>query len=167
MSANTEYSTNMELKNGSYRLYIYDTENDGLSFPFYGTSGSAVLRKRLTSSIYSFFYAFNPDFGKETQFYFAVNQYVGIKSIENTVQDLIIFPNPVQSTIYVEMSNIHGKDNMTAKIYDMFGKHIMSKDMIASQLNEINVEHLAAGVYVITIEENGKLIGRNKFVLSK
>jgi hypothetical protein len=65
------------------------------------------------------------------------------------------------------MSNIHGKDNMTAKIYDMFGKHIMSKDMIASQLNEISVEHLAVGVYVITIEENGKLIGRNKFVLSK
>jgi hypothetical protein len=177
MSANTEYTTNMELKNGSYRLYMYDTREDGLSYPFYGNAGSAVLKRKMTTgSLYTPFYAFNPNFGKETQFYFAINQYAadtsggdddGIQEINHTLQDLIIFPNPVQSTIYVEMSNIQGKDNMTAKIYDMFGKHIMSKEMISSQLNEINVEYLAAGVYIITVEENGKLVRRNKFVISK
>ncbi|MDR1459371.1 MAG: T9SS type A sorting domain-containing protein [Bacteroidales bacterium] len=39
--------------------------------------------------------------------------------------------------------------------------------MTASQHNEINVEHLAVGVYILTIEENNKLIGRNKFIISK
>jgi hypothetical protein len=169
MNANTEYIKNMELKDGSYKLHIYDTGDDGLAF-FSETSGSAVLKKRLSNGLYTSFYQFNPNFGREVQLYFAINKYIDTLILNNVVkfvQDLIIFPNPVQSTIYVEMSNLHGKDNMTANIYDMFGKHIMSKEMNALQLNEINVDHLATGVYVITIQENGKLIGRNKFVISE
>jgi hypothetical protein len=166
MYANELYTANMELRDGSYRLCIYDSGEDGLYYPFYGTSGSATL-KRYLGSIPAPFYTFNPNFGKETEFWFAVNKYVGIKEIENVVQDLIIFPNPVQSTIYVETSNMGNHNNMTANIYDMFGKHIISKDMSASQLNEINVEHLATGLYIITIENNNKLIGRNKFVISR
>jgi hypothetical protein len=85
MSADTENTINMKLANGSYRLYIYDSNDDGLSFPFYGSSGSAVLKEKLTGSVYSPFHTFATDFGKETQFYFAVNQYVGV---QNILQDL-------------------------------------------------------------------------------
>jgi hypothetical protein len=167
MSANTLYTTKMELQNGSYRLHIYDTGDDGLKFPFYGTAGSAILQIPIVGSIYKPYYSFNPDFGREIQYYFAINKYVGIQSIEHVVSKLSIYPNPVQSTVNVDLSNIQGNGNLTAKIYDIFGKLIMGTDIFASQLNEINVENLATGVYVITVEDNDRLIGRNKFVISK
>ncbi len=172
MSANTEYKTSMELDNGCYRLYLYDSGHNGLKFwanmppSGSGTSGNAVLKRRITSSIYGVFHQFELDFGQEIQFYFAVNQYNKIEETSSDIKKISVYPNPAQSIIYMNMSNIQGSD-LNAEIYDMFGKKILSKNVPELQLNEIDISHLPSGVYIITVQESNKSISRNKFIISK
>jgi len=70
--------------------------------------------------------------------------------------DLILYPNPVQSTLYIN-SNYQ---NEAISIYDLQGKLILSNP---NMNNQINVSSLPRGVYVIKINDSNNSIV-NKFI---
>lgn len=80
---------------------------------------------------------------------FKDNTVAGVK--DNTIEGLQIFPNPLSDN----MLNITSATNaeMNVAIYDMLGKQVIN-----SKVNNGNVDvaNLSAGIYVVTITEEGK-----------
>jgi hypothetical protein len=162
MSANTVYIKNLSLANGSYKLCLYDSGDDGLSFWAYGTNGIANLRRSNLVTIYKF----ETEFGRFAQLYFAVNQYSGsetkIDAVE--VKTFTVFPNPAHSVLYLDMSDIHGKE-LSAEIYDLSGQKVLSMPVPQLQVNKIGIDYLSSGTYLIVIKEGNRQIAKNKFVV--
>ena len=63
------------------------------------------------------------------------------QEFENTANQVIIYPNPVQSTV-----TIQGVENATIRIYDMNGKRILIKHSI-SQNETLDLSQLSVGIY--------------------
>jgi hypothetical protein len=171
LEANTIYRTDVHLENNSYLFSLYDSGGDGLEFWVNiqyggGTAGNASLKRIIPGRnplTYPIFHSFEADFGTFSQFYFAVNQYA-TKIKDNEVKNITIFPNPAQSYIYVDLVNIAGK-NLSAAIYDLSGKVILSVPVSQLQLNKIEIEHLLQGTYIINIKDNSKQIAQSKFII--
>ncbi|MDR0681447.1 MAG: T9SS type A sorting domain-containing protein [Dysgonamonadaceae bacterium] len=166
MLADTTYIKDFSLTNGSYRLCLYDSGDDGLYFWFYGEDipvGSAYLRR---PNSFVDIHRFNPDFGRFTQLYFAVNEYSGLETKIDAVHvnDFTIFPNPAHSVLYLDMSNIHGK-KLSAEIYDLTGRKVASMPVPQLEVNKIGINHLSSGTYLIVIKERNRQIAKTKFIV--
>ncbi|MDR1654052.1 MAG: T9SS type A sorting domain-containing protein [Prevotellaceae bacterium] len=163
MAANTTYITQLVLPDGSYKLCLYDSGDDGLAFWAYGTQGSAYLRKNTSPSA---LYRFEPEFGRFAQFHFAINKYSDIETQTDivNVKTFNVFPNPAHSVLYLDMSDIHGK-NLLAEIYDISGRKVMQTPAPQLQVNKIGINDLSSGVYFILIKEENQHIAKNKFVV--
>ena len=73
-----------------------------------------------------------------------------IESIE--IQQLKIFPNPVNNTLNI----ICEKDITKIEIYDVLGRIIISKE---NPSNHISVEELKSGLYTISVTfKNNKIV---------
>lgn len=170
MTANTTYTTEIELENGGYCLVIDDAGHDGLKFwanmPPYeeGTAGSAVLRRELNGS-FIIFHSFQADFGKSIQLYFIANEYQHNAIVPlYEISQLRLFPNPAQQTISIDLSNIE-KEQLSLDIYDSLGKKMMSKQVIGGQINQIDIASLINGVYIAVLNSQEAIIGRAKFAI--
>jgi hypothetical protein len=164
MSANKAYIKDLSLANGSYKLCLYDSGDDGLYYWQYGTQGRAYLRR--SSTITTALYQFEPEFGRFAQLYFAIKEYSGLETKIDVVdvKTFTVFPNPARSVLYLDMSGIHGK-SLSAEIYDFTGKKVMSTPAPQLQVNKIGIDHLPSGTYLIVIKEGNRQIAKNKFVV--
>ena len=70
-----------------------------------------------------------------------------------------VFPNPATNKINIEFECIVPK-NITANIYDSKGSLVKSETLIN---NEIDINNLAQGLYLLTIQSEGKSYS-SKFV---
>ncbi|MEG2070935.1 MAG: T9SS type A sorting domain-containing protein, partial [Bacteroidales bacterium] len=131
-----------------------------------GTAGYAMLRKISSNgTTYAPFKTINPDFGRFAQIDFAVNQYTGLeeKHVENAMVKL--YPNPAQISIFIEINGAE-KEQVIAELYDMFGRLLKVQPFFGSNKLEMAVNELSQGIYIVVCREGGKVIGRNKFVVS-
>ncbi len=85
-----------------------------------------------------------------TQYGFAQNN-VNKASIEQNIEGLSIYPNPVSSNrtfVYIT-----SKRNLTKKIecFNVLGKKVYSTILIGK---ELNISNLSKGVYILKITEN-------------
>ena len=87
---------------------------------------------------------------------------VGISSINN--KWLEIYPNPSDGNFVITLKN-SDYNNASIEITDMSGKVIM--DNIITKDNNIDVEILNSGVYIITLKNDNKTISSNKIVVIK
>ncbi|MCB0846400.1 MAG: DUF839 domain-containing protein [Bacteroidetes bacterium] len=72
-----------------------------------------------------------------------------------------LFPNPAQSSIYIEPLGMLDKET-TVEMIDVSGKQVLSQNMY--QKTQIDVEHLPPGLYLIIIKSN-KIIYQDKWVI--
>lgn len=166
MLAQTTYIKELSLANGSYKLCLYDSSEDGLSFmnTERAKAGSAYLRRK---DRLEYSYQFKPDFGRSAQVYFAINEYSGLETKIDAVniKDFTVFPNPAHSILYLDMSDIHGK-MLSAEIYDLSGKKVMSMSVPQLQVNKIGIDYLPSGTYLIVIKEGNRQIAKSKFIVA-
>ena len=173
LTANTSYQQIMEFQDGCYVLKVNDLGEDGLSFwanlppNGEGTSGSLSL-KRVTTSGTSYlpFYNFNGDFGKDFQFYFAVNNYLGIKDYQISNAKISIYPNPTTDFI-----NIQVKDNTINKLdiqlIDVYGRVVKQAVLYNEISNGLDISTFSNGIYFIIIKNNNNNLGTYKIIKSK
>lgn len=69
-----------------------------------------------------------------------------------------IYPNPTKGILYVRWTN-----NATAAFYNLKGAKILDMDLHKG-LNELNIQHLDAGIYFVQIKENGQTVYRQKII---
>ena len=71
------------------------------------------------------------------------------------VEDLLVlFPNPVLDFLKIKYSKLDKKNNIIFNVYSVDGKLCLNGFLKANEINEYNVEFLAAGKYYFVLENN-------------
>ena len=84
---------------------------------------------------------------------------VGVK--ENLFDSMIhSFPNPTDGVLNINFD--YHPNNTRIVLYDAYGKYILR--VLAQEKNTVSLENLASGIYILSIEENGKMITRKKVI---
>lgn len=169
LQPNTTYKDTMLLPDGCYTLTLYDSDCDGLSFPFnnppYNTSnpegtGFAQIWRFDAKRIHTY----EANFGCEISHSFTVGDgYKGEKPELTSVQlptefaHFEVYPNPTKNQINLSFAQPNERDAFTIELYDLFGKikfqEFKSGDYVSST---IQVDQLASGIYFLKVEgKNG------------
>lgn len=85
----------------------------------------------------------------------------GLDSIDNLIQ-FLLFPNPVQDKIIIEIVTSTPHQHFSGIIYDIKGQ-LLIQQQISGSSAEINISSLAAGMYFLKIE-NQEGIGVKIFI---
>ncbi|MBL0051995.1 MAG: T9SS type A sorting domain-containing protein [Bacteroidetes bacterium] len=83
------------------------------------------------------------------------------ESVENAESTLNVYPNPAQSFINVALPTTITQG--TIQIFDLQGKLMLTKSIDDTFQNEINIDNLHAGTYIIKLISNEMVI-TDKFV---
>lgn len=78
---------------------------------------------------------------------------------EHSPSNLIIYPNPANHTVTVELDMKDESD------YQFLITDMMGRQHISSSENSINIDQLSAGYYTVSILENGQLIAVEPFIV--
>lgn len=78
---------------------------------------------------------------------------IGANSIENiSVSKLIVFPNPFDNHLTIELPHYNSSDEIIIGIYNSMGKLILKEEMkIESDRIQLNTEMLNSGVYLLNV----------------
>lgn len=77
---------------------------------------------------------------------------------DETLSDLVIYPNPVKSVITIQsQTNVSGR---IATVFDINGKKVLNQRL---EDNTMNVSKLQSGFYILRLESQGKVVNR-KFI---
>ena len=90
-------------------------------------------------------------FGMNTPNYVAIDNFIiqPVNTIEEELQNVSIFPNPVYDVLNIELDN-----NAKIVIHNSVGQQMISKEISSNK--SINLSQLEAGIYYIRIESKGK-----------
>lgn len=80
----------------------------------------------------------------------------------NTKQVLSIYPNPTKNILQIAILNSIS-ENVTIKIYDVFGKLVLSKEK-ADIFSQLEIGTLAKGIYFIEAESGSEKLS-DKFII--
>ena len=166
MVYNTTYNTDITLTNGGFYVELTDDNEDGM-YPWprnpNGTAGAASLRRAGTGSNYIVCKNFTAWFGDAERFYFGVNQFSGIREQSFNLVNLSVYPNPAQTELNLDLTQLTS-NHATATIYDMIGRVIATQEIIAGQINTLNISDLKSGIHFVSVSDNGRNIWRSKFI---
>lgn len=152
-----------DMNNLSYQLFVLEEGQ-----PFYPTL-KPLDEKRFSDSVGAETREFSlNDFkGKSVRIYWrhydAFAQYILmlddilITSEPEKFNKLTIFPNPVQNILHIRGFKGQVK---SYKIYNMAGRLVME----GKEVNEINVNHLSNGNYIIVVEDGDSKLKSLKFI---
>ena len=138
----------------------------------YGLTLDSTLIPGATSQTYN---APSPDFA--SNFYWVLTTHGGclqktyyrtppsVEVAHTSVANLafILFPNPADSKVYIQIKGLNNSDEVSVKLYDMLGKDIQGC-LLADGKGTIDVSGLASGVYSVIFVKDGMKIGARTFV---
>lgn len=113
----------------------------------------------------TYYFAF---YAYDVNYYLFINNFeviegnvVGVKDIDNTNSNVVLYPNPTDKAINLQADN----QINSVELYDMFGKNIGNYQVNDYQI-EINVQNLAVGMYIAKVKtDNGFSV--KKFNITK
>lgn len=89
---------------------------------------------------------------------------VGLTETNNSLTEIKLIPNPVQSKFCIDVENYQFQEtSIAATITDVTGKFIQSYNLI-SQKTEIDIAALESGIYFLTFEEKGRVVATKKLI---
>ncbi len=150
----THYKDTLSLSPGCYRLELLDSDHDGLSF-FANNDGSGYLRIREVGG--GTLKQFDSDFGDKIVHYFTVGYTLNEKEKYQSVS-IQALPNPSASIINIELDGF-GKE-VTFKLYDAFGKLILSKQLFSLDYTirtAVDLTEYEKGIYFIKVADGDKV----------
>jgi len=80
------------------------------------------------------------------------------------VQKVDVYPNPATSAIKVNLTGFEGKSEIT--LMDVNGKAIMRRQVSAMN-SELDISRLPAGIYLLSVKNNGVEVSSTKIVKSE
>ena len=73
---------------------------------------------------------------------------IGLSLQEEQRSKVSIYPNPTAAILNIDRSVL--QDNITLRIYDVFGKSVLEQNIISS--TQIDVSKLSAGLYMLSFQ---------------
>lgn len=144
----TTYTDTITNLTGCYEFYLWDTDEDGLSF-FANGDGDGSIR---VGNINEPLVTLNPDFGKEIHYHFTVGELVPNKEISYK-QEVLLAPNPSSGKFNVELTGFTG--NALIEVRDQLGRLVLKRnwDQIQKHRDEMTIDlsDHSDGIYYLTI----------------
>ena len=145
----TSYVTDtVSLDPGCYRLYVSDSDDDGLSW--WANNDGAGDIKIAKHDWFGYYKTFNLDFGDNINWYFTVD-YEEITSIteHTTKSGLLIYPNPSNGQFNIEMRGF--TDDITLTVISLLGQEVESLTISKSNqlYNTIQLSNIKSGIYFV------------------
>lgn len=113
---------------------------------------------------YSFTITSNPkSMGNNRFAIISTRTLTNIKSaLKNKADDAILFPNPVNDLLTIQLNKFMKDESCHTKIYDQTGRLILSNVFdVKNSMVDINVSQLEKGVYIVKLErESGEWTGK-------
>lgn len=160
----------------SSQLVCSDNTADGYQW---GYDDAVTLDSNLIlGATFQDYYISSPDFS--TRCYWVITMHGGCwqKSYYNAPQkgaitsvkqltandlSILLYPNPADTKINIEVKNPGSADDITAQVFDLLGKNVAGSLLIAGKGN-IDISALASGVYSVMLVQNGIRLGAATFV---
>ena len=139
------YNQDICLEEKCYTFILYDAYGDGFCCGF--GSGSILLTETTTGDTLFFNNTFSGDSLVEP---FCLGNATGIN--ENELSNLLIYPNPTQNSITINVGN-NQLTNASINVIDMTGR-ILITQRINNQNIQLNLSHLSKGIYFINFRNN-------------
>ncbi|MGZ3864241.1 MAG: peptide-N-glycosidase F-related protein [Bacteroidia bacterium] len=166
MNISTVYKDTITLPAGGfYKLTINDLGCDGLHWwvwdqnPSYGVTSGYLVVKKLSGTLipmngYTYSGTYHDDFGCGfTQNFTTTAAVTGIENLSrNAVTTMDAYPNPAKDKVAIVISGPI-VPNGYLELMDGQGK-IISKQKVTSDMNEINLSDVNAGVYTVIYRGN-------------
>lgn len=150
--ANTTYKDTMNLPYGCYTFYLYDSEDDGLSYWAWPNQGSGYCRLKENGAGYHIL--FESEFGRQITHGFSVGVLANVNERENqTVVD--VYPNPNTGEFSLEMDGLEGEYQVM--VINSLGQ-MMSTRMVninGYHLERFNLNNADNGLYFVRIIGEG------------
>lgn len=147
LNSSVTYNQLFCLENGCYTFIITDTYGDGLS----GSYGSPAGSYSFTDNAGNDLGSNQGNFGSADTVEFCVEAHLTIDNYNNKNNDLVVFPNPAQNELFVNLTETHA--NATVNIYSETGK-LVYQNALSSTGNKISLQNIAVGIYFVTINTN-------------
>ena len=94
--------------------------------------------------------------------YYSFNTVTSVGAV-NQNYNVILFPNPAESKVNIEVNGVDWSDEVVMKLTDMLGKDIQQANILQGK-GSVDVSALPSGVYTVVITRNGVRIASKMFV---
>ncbi|MCB9224498.1 MAG: T9SS type A sorting domain-containing protein [Crocinitomicaceae bacterium] len=85
---------------------------------------------------------------------------------ENPTLELLLYPNPTANNLFVYLPEFSSDQNEVFRIHDLSGKMLMEWPAnLTNNTYIVNVEHLASGHYILSLEGSNGVLASEKFVV--
>lgn len=76
---------------------------------------------------------------------------------------LVMAPNPAQDRVSIHLKT--GLENVSVQIFDLHGRKVLSSvESYGGEQLDLDISQFAAGVYMVRVQQNGKIISEQKLV---
>ena len=167
---NTPLITSTNLPNGKIGIEYNHTltatgtaiswslENGNLPTGLNLLENGTIIGKPLTKGAFNFIVKAQNNVGIDTKgFAIVIEEGNGVS--EHSEIEIKIYPNPTNHTLFIDIEEF---TPATITFSDMIGKEVFSQYVTGK--TEINISHLAKGVYNVKILSEGKIVGSSKVV---
>jgi hypothetical protein len=88
-----------------------------------------------------------------------------IKHEESSIK---VYPNPTGDEVYIDFAGIGKDKTMTFQLFDLTGKIIINRNIITTEEPlKIDLTNVAAGYYLMILNDNEHSLYKNKLVIIK
>ncbi|MCF8461155.1 MAG: T9SS type A sorting domain-containing protein [Flavobacteriales bacterium] len=147
--ANTLYEDTMNLEPGCYTFYLYDSEDDGLSYWAWPDQGTGYCRLKQNGGGY--YETFKPEFGGMITHGFSVGVLASVFDNEEKERLIEVYPNPNQGAFKLEMAGLSGE--YTIAVINSLGQTLIQKtvDINSFYEEQFDMKHADNGLYFVRI----------------
>jgi bilirubin oxidase len=92
---------------------------------------------------------------------------LGINDIKSNEDNMLIFPNPANDKISVKCPEINKNSNGLITVYNSTGQKLGDYQFGSEDIYNIDISEWPTGVYFITVITENKIVGKNKFSISR
>lgn len=93
-----------------------------------------------------------------------VGAYIEPQNVSESLSPIInIYPNPVFDQLHLKIVNFNQYNELSVKIYDIFGK-VIDQQMIQNEITTLSLDYINKGIYIITISDSQTTLKTLKFI---
>ncbi|MBE0643845.1 MAG: T9SS type A sorting domain-containing protein [Bacteroidetes bacterium] len=161
-SANTLYIDTLDLLPGCYRLTLFDSGEDGISW-WANNDGTGYFQIRIVDG--NMWESLNPDFGKMASYSFRYSNLVSVGDVADAAEGFDLYPNPATDRVTLRYE-LPAAAAVHYEVYNLLGERVRAgaerEFPQGIYTEEISTAGLQPGNYVVFIAEGAQVLRRMK-----
>lgn len=159
--ANTVYADTLDLPYGCYTFYMYDSEDDGLSYWAWPNQGTGYIQLRKSGG--GLYQTFDGEFGRQITHGFSIGVIANINEQQADDHLLEVYPNPNDGSFTLELVGFNG--DVDVSVINALGQMVDNRSISINDFHteRYDLDNPISGLYFVRI--NGENINKTLRVL--